>query len=132
MRLDPEDGPIQLGLLEAALCASIVELRYLPAPTYALPFSPEHPPAVLRPFIASFQDVVTADVGWEAEARRGLAFLLNLEDASLLRFARRLDLAYPSGCATEIRCFLRILWHHTFADWRDPDFSESEYRLSEF
>lgn len=129
MRLDPEDGPIQMGILAAGLSSTLVELRYEKIPHYSQPFDPAKPPAILQKYIEAFKDVVTVDEGWECEARRGLSFLLNVDDTSLLKYRRLLDLSYPSGDPKEIRCFLQVLWEHTFAHWQDKQFVEDEYEL---
>lgn len=45
MRLDPEDGPIQMAILAAGLSSTLVELRYENAPHYPQPFDPSKPPS---------------------------------------------------------------------------------------
>ena len=129
MRLDPDDGPIQMGILAAGLANTLIELRYESPPRYSLPFDPSKPPAVLEQYIEIFQGFVTADEGWESESRRGLSFLLNLNDSSLLKYYRKLEISYPVGDPKEIRYFLLILWEHTFAHWQDRQFVEEDYEL---
>lgn len=106
-----------------------VELMYIDLPAGRSAF--EHPKA-LRAFddaAADFPVNVDDRVEHEDEIRRGLGWILNLDEHQFDRLLRRrLDLVLASRLVSDHRRHFELLWESAFNDWRskphDPRFYE--------
>jgi hypothetical protein len=127
MVLAPEDGPIDLKLLGGLLSTQIIELGYVTLRPGQDAFSPGFPAAAIADAVEQFR--VAVSDGGEAQARRALAWLLNLPDDRLSELTLTLKMAFPVRDIAQRRRFLELLWKETFADWKVEDFEPDSYEL---
>lgn len=120
MFLSPSDGPIDLKMLGSLLSTQLIELGYASPPL----FGPTGPSPAVRDAIEHVRLVVESD-GYTNEARRALAWLLNLPDKRLIDTTVELGMEIPTSDVRDRRRFLELLWKETFAEWKvdgfDPD-----------
>lgn len=128
MLLSSDDGPIDLKLLGSLLSTQIIELGYATPPRGETMFSPGGPVEAVRDAVEQFRMVVESDVDAN-QARRALAWLLNLPDDRLLATTSELRMAFPVADVRQRRQFLELLWIETFAGWTVDGFDPDGYEF---
>jgi hypothetical protein len=124
MLLSPHSGPIDLKILANLLSTQLVELGYSSPPL----FGAAGPSAAVIDAVEHVRRVIEKDCDVN-EARRALAWLLNLPDDHLLDVTVELGMEIPTPDASERRRFLELLWRETFAEWKVQGFDPNAYEI---
>lgn len=120
---DPIDLPPLRGALEI-----LADLDELSDRNAADPFTdPVTAPAIANA-VWRFRTYVSDNAERETPVRRGLAYLLNLDDDRLLATTTGWPMRMRLDAALRRR-FLEMLWDATFASWRVDDFVLDDYEV---
>jgi hypothetical protein len=91
------------------------------------PFDSEEGLSTMKEGLAIFNDYVQDNEDREDMIRRGLCWLLNQDDETLIEYLLKGRMPFPNKDAEQHRRYLEMIWENTFASWRVENFDSDEY-----